>query len=184
MTKSTKAVVAMLAKKPHDRKIWINLLFTPIRAYVAPKMIRKTPAMPNAGVSLGWRGSSSLSLVLEPAVEFAGGIVAVGSADTAVDEWLATVKLEVKPVVTGCEEVVFELPSVVAASDAGRLLCEAETLVGELGESVVKVGNAPFVGSCRLCRSELSRPAVTTGNDQLNSVSMMMCKDRMLNLTL
>lgn len=110
--------------------------------------------MPNAGVILGRRGRSSFALVLELAVEFAGDVAAVGMAEIVVDVWLATVELEVKPVIKGCVEVVFELPSVVKASDAGRLLCEAEATVGELGASVVRVGNAPFAVSCRSCRPE------------------------------
>lgn len=134
-------------------------------------MIRKTPAIPSAGVILGSRGSSSPSFTLALAVGLVAVTGFVGLADSVVDERSAVDDGDVECAVGGSDD---------AAADVGELLSVEIASVGELGESVVKVGKLASVVSCRFCRCDPSRRPATTDSLQLRSVKTTIRASRIL----
>jgi hypothetical protein len=59
MTYIMRTVTAKLVRYAAERNIWSPLFLIPIKAYTVPLTRRKTPAIPNPGVSSGGMGRSS-----------------------------------------------------------------------------------------------------------------------------
>lgn len=56
ITYMIRTVMARLVRYDAERKIWRRLILMPMKAYIAPDIIRRVPATLKAGVIMGVRG--------------------------------------------------------------------------------------------------------------------------------